>query len=262
MQCVCAILPSVACPALLNFSTLSHKRHDFREKVTEHKSYWTQNVTEHRMLLNTKCYWTQKVTEHKMLLNTKCYWTQKVTEHKMLLDTQSYWTQNVTEHKKLLNTKCYWTQNVTEHKKLLNTKCYWTHKVTENKMLLNTKCYWTQKGTEHKMLLNTKCVFWFSVQHLSETFVIPRRNERHTIENTHWSLCKMPLLFSDFSENWIFLTYYQKMLKYVISWKSVHWEPSCFIQTDGRTDITKLNSRFSQFWETDVPSHGKYVEFF
>ena len=33
----CAILPSVACPALQYFSTLSHKRHDFREKVTEHK---------------------------------------------------------------------------------------------------------------------------------------------------------------------------------------------------------------------------------
>ena len=37
MQCACAILPSVVCPALQYFSTLSHKLHDFREKVTEHK---------------------------------------------------------------------------------------------------------------------------------------------------------------------------------------------------------------------------------
>jgi hypothetical protein len=34
MQCACAILHRhVACPALKYFSTLSHKRHDFRNKV-------------------------------------------------------------------------------------------------------------------------------------------------------------------------------------------------------------------------------------
>jgi len=39
MQCACAIVSSVACPALQYFSTFSHKRHDFREKK----------------VLNTKC---------------------------------------------------------------------------------------------------------------------------------------------------------------------------------------------------------------
>jgi len=32
MQYARAILPSVACPALKYFSTLTHKRHDFRKK--------------------------------------------------------------------------------------------------------------------------------------------------------------------------------------------------------------------------------------
>ena len=32
------IVSSVACPDLQNLSTLSHKRHDFRQKVTEHKT--------------------------------------------------------------------------------------------------------------------------------------------------------------------------------------------------------------------------------
>jgi len=31
MQCACAILSSVDCPAIQSFSTLSHKRYDCRE---------------------------------------------------------------------------------------------------------------------------------------------------------------------------------------------------------------------------------------
>jgi len=37
MQCACTVLLSVAYPAVLYFSTLSHKRHDFRRKVIECK---------------------------------------------------------------------------------------------------------------------------------------------------------------------------------------------------------------------------------
>jgi hypothetical protein len=37
--CACAMLSSVACPALQYFCILSHKQHDFSEK-----GYWTQNA--------------------------------------------------------------------------------------------------------------------------------------------------------------------------------------------------------------------------
>jgi hypothetical protein len=41
-------------------------------------------------------------------------------------------------------------------------------------------------GFLEKKLLNIKCVFWFSLQLLSETFLILRRNERDMVKNECW----------------------------------------------------------------------------
>jgi len=66
-------------------------------------------------------------------------------------------------------------------------------------------------------------------------------------------------LKSRFSENltehkidtWIFSTDFRDIPKYQISWRSVHWEPSCSMRTDKRTDRHDgAKSRFSQFCES------------
>jgi hypothetical protein len=40
--------------------------------------------------------------------------------------------------------------------------------------------------------------------------------------------------------------------KYQISWKSVQWEPICFMRTDGRTDKTKVIVRLQTLTATTV----------
>jgi hypothetical protein len=49
-----------------------------------------------------------------------------------------------------------------------------------------------------RKLLNTICVFWFSLQLLSETFLIPRRIQRDIIINVHTTSCKVPIFLVGF----------------------------------------------------------------
>ena len=96
-------------------------------------------------------------------------------------------------------------------------------------------CFTTSTHRRHdfreKKILNTKCVFWFSLKLLPEIFLILRTSKRHTIKNVRWSSCKNLLFLSDL----IFLTDFQKTLKYQNSWKSIEWELSCSMWRDGQT---------------------------
>ena len=74
--------------------------------------------------------------------------------------------------------------------------------------------------------------FWFSLKLLSGTFLILRIIEIWS--KIHISIqVKYPLFLPDFNETWIFWNEFLKILKFKISWKSVQWEPSCSMQTDG-----------------------------
>jgi hypothetical protein len=94
---------------------------------------------------------------------------------------------------------------------------------------------WHDVREIQKKLLNTTCMFWFSLQLLSETFLILRRIVR-ALSQMYIGLHVMYLLFlSDFNQTWTFLTEFKKILTYQISWKYIKWEPSCPTWTDGQT---------------------------
>jgi len=87
-----------------------------------------------------------------------------------------------------------------------------------------------------KELLNTKCVFRFSVL-LSETFLILRRILRHITINRHRFSSKLPVILVKIESSPNFLERFRIILKYQISPKSVHWQPSCSLQTDRHDEV-------------------------
>ena len=108
----------------------------------------------------------------------------------------------------------------------------------------------TARFSKKKKKLLNKNVFWFPLQVMSETFFILGRTERDMFKKSSGLHVQHPLFLSDFNYTWIFSTVFRKMLKYQTSWKSVQWEPSCSMRTDGRKDKhVESNRRFSQFCE-------------
>jgi hypothetical protein len=90
-------------------------------------------------------------------------------------------------------------------------------------------------GYRGKKLLHIKCVFCFPPI-IFVWNIILRRHDRDVIKNFCWSSWKYPLFLSEFKETWIFSTDFRKVLRYQISSKFFHWEPSCSLRAGGRTD--------------------------
>jgi hypothetical protein len=69
-----------------------------------------------------------------------------------------------------------------------------------------------------------------------------------------------PLFLSDFNRTWIFSTLFRKVLKCQISWKSVQWQPSCCMRTDGQSDRRdEPNSRSSNISNAPIRNELSFV---
>jgi hypothetical protein len=109
-----------------------------------------------------------------------------------------------------------------------------------------------------KQLQNTKCVL-ISSTNLSETFFLLRRIEWDMFKKKSSGLrVKYRLLLSGFNETLVFSQVFRKILKYQNSWKSVQWEPSCFMRSDSHDEA---NSRVSQFCERAKKLYLCYTKF-
>jgi len=79
-----------------------------------------------------------------------------------------------------------------------------------------------------------------SLELLSETFLVLRRNEQDMITNVCWSLCKVPLFLSDFNETSIFSTDFGKNKQITNFMKIRQVEAELFHAhrlTDGQRDL-------------------------
>ena len=162
MQCSCAILSSMVCPTLPNFSALSHKGHDFPKKL---------------------------------LILTLLTWI-------------IWWIPNNASR---------WQMGFNLAFKGLNIN------------------------------INTKRVFSFSVQILTETFLILRRNGRDKIINMQLSSCKVPVIIVRFYWNLNFINLFSKNTQ-IANFAKISPVGAELFHADGPKDRhEETNIRFSQF---------------
>jgi hypothetical protein len=95
--------------------------------------------------------------------------------------------------------------------------------------------------------LNIKCIFLFSLQILSETFLIHRRNEWDMIKTVYWFSWKLPIIHIRFESNFNFLNRFLKNTRI-----KFHYNPSSGsrVVPCGQTDMAKLVVIFHIFVNT------------
>jgi hypothetical protein len=108
--------------------------------------------------------------------------------------------------------------------------------------------------------LKLKIICWFSLQILSETFVILRRIPRDNVINFHRSSLRYPLLFSGFNKTSLDLNFEKypniKFNENIFSGSRID---SCG-RTDRQTDMTNLNVAFHNF--VKEPKKNRVSTFF
>ena len=87
-----------------------------------------------------------------------------------------------------------------------------------------------KKNTEHDI-----CILIFSVTFEKKNSHYKKNWARYDT-NVYRSSCKYLLFSFGFNETWILSTYFQKIHKYQISWKSVQGKANFSMRTDGQTD--------------------------
>jgi hypothetical protein len=97
-----------------------------------------------------------------------------------------------------------------------------------------------------KTLLNTKCLFWFSLQLLSETFLIQTRIERDVVKNVCWYAWKIPVIPARLKNNLRNLDRVSKNIQISIFIK-IRPVVAQLFRVHRRTDMTQLTILYRNF---------------
>jgi hypothetical protein len=107
------------------------------------------------------------------------------------------------------------------------------------------------------MLFNTKCVFWFSLQVLTNAFLILRIIQRYIVINVHTFHVKCPIFLPNFNKARTLPTHFRNNTQITNLVKIRQWKPSCSMrrerQKDEQRDMT--NSRFRNFENAPKMTH-------